>query len=93
MKSETSGAIFNFHALGRRGSVAAVVPASYLAVHELKVDSFQCDLEEPAFAALHVLDGKLSAQLRTCRKRRLGLDGPADSKGTAGWTADHTYLA
>lgn len=45
--------------------VAAVGAASYLAVHELQVDSFQRDLQQPAFPALHVLDGELPAQFRT----------------------------
>lgn len=38
---------------------------SYLAVHEFKVDPFQCDLQQSTFTSFHVLDGKLSAQLRT----------------------------
>lgn len=48
-----------------RSSFSAVVLASYLAVHEFKVDSFQCDLQQSTFTSFHVLDRELSAQLWT----------------------------
>lgn len=43
-----------------RRPVPAVGPASYLAVHEFQVDSFQRDLQQPPFPSFHVLDRKLS---------------------------------
>lgn len=69
MNSEPSRVTFIFMPLCEmRGSVSAVVLASYLAVHEFKVNSFQCDLQQSTFTGFHVLDGKLSAQLRPWRK-------------------------
>lgn len=69
MNSEQSWASFIFHALlWDESSFSAVVLASYLAMHEFKVDSFQCDLQQSTFASFHVLDRELSAQLRTWRR-------------------------
>ncbi len=69
MNSEPSWVIFIVMPLCEmRSSFSAVVLASYLAVHEFKVDSFQCDLQKSSFTSFHVLDGELSAQLRTWRK-------------------------
>lgn len=59
-----------FHAL----VFSAVVRASYLAVHEFKVDSFQSDLQQTTFTSFHVLDGKLSAQLRTWGTQQRSLE-------------------
>lgn len=74
MNSEPSCEIFSFMPLcGMRSSFSAVVLASYLAVHEFKVDSFQRDLQQSTFARFHVLDGKLSAQLWPWRKPKRSL--------------------
>lgn len=48
-----------------RRPVPAVGAASHLAVHEFQVDSFQRDLQQPAFASFHVLDRKLSTEFWT----------------------------
>lgn len=75
MKSEPSWVIFIFMPLCEmRNSFSALVLASYLAMHEFKVDSFQCNLEQSTFTSFHVLDRKLSAQFRTCRKPNQSLD-------------------
>lgn len=66
MNSEPSWVIFIVMPLCEtRSSFSALVLASYLAVHEFKVDSFQCDLQKSTFTSFHVLDRELSAQLRT----------------------------
>lgn len=52
------------------GSVCIEAAASYLAVHEFQVDSFQCDLQQAAFPGLHVLHREFPAQLRTCTETR-----------------------
>lgn len=60
-----------FHAcLWDGGSVRAQAAASYLAVHEFQVDSFQRDLQQAALPGLHVLHRELSAQLRACTETR-----------------------
>lgn len=43
----------------------SLVLASYLAVHEFEVDSFQRDLQQSSFTSFHILDRELSAQLWT----------------------------
>lgn len=61
------------------GSVCAeAAAASYLAVHEFQVDSFQRDLQQAALPGLHVLHRELSAQLRTCTETRPRVREPAD---------------
>lgn len=47
-----------------RGCFSAVVMASYLAVHELQIDSFQRNLKQSTFTGFHVLDGEFTAKLR-----------------------------
>lgn len=74
MDSEPSWVIFTFmSACEMRSSFSAVVLASYLAMHEFKVDSFQCDLQQSTFTGFHVLDRELSAQLWTWRIPHLSL--------------------
>lgn len=58
-------------ALWDGGSVCVKAAASYLAVHELQVDAFQCDLQQAAFPGLHVLHREFPAQLRTCAQARV----------------------
>lgn len=55
-------------ALWDGGSVCVEAAASYLAVHEFQVDSFQCDLQQAAFPCLHVLHREFPTQLRTCNE-------------------------
>lgn len=62
---------FSMPALWDGGVSCVEAAASYLAVHEFQVDSFQRDLQQAAFPALHVLHRELPAQLWTCSKIRL----------------------
>lgn len=61
MRWTRSGFGLSFSCPVVRRAVPAVGPAaSYLAVHEFQVDSFQCNLQQPSLPSFHVLDRKLS---------------------------------
>lgn len=39
---------------------------SYLTMHKLQVNSFQCDLQKPSFTSFHILHWELTTQFRSC---------------------------